>query len=276
MTSTSTSLRARGLTARLTTSKVPEVVALFWVTKALTTAFGESTSDWMVRTLNPIPAVLLGFVGFVVALMIQLRAERYVAWKYWFAVAMVGVFGTMAADVLHVGFGLPYLASAPLFAVCLAAVFVLWQRVEGTLSVHSIWTLRRELFYWAAVVGTFAMGTALGDLAAVTLRLGYGDSVVLFAGLICLPILAYRFAGLNAIASFWIAYVLTRPVGASVADWLGKPTAVGGVGVGSGVVAAVLLMAIVASVAYLSVTGADAPRVEPSDDFDNLGEPAYR
>ena len=276
MTSPSTSLRARGLTARLSTSKVPQVVALFWITKALTTAFGESTSDWMVRTLNPIPAVLLGFTGFVVALMIQLRAESYMAWKYWFAVSMVGVFGTMAADVLHVGFGLPYLASAPLFAICLAAVFALWQRIEGTLSVHTIWTLRRELFYWAAVVGTFAMGTALGDLAAVTLRLGYGDSILLFAALICLPALAYRFAGLPAIASFWIAYVLTRPVGASVADWLGKPTDVGGVGVGSGLVAAVLLVAIVGCVTYLSVTKADAPGADASGDFDNLAAPAYR
>ena len=261
---------------RLAGSKVPEVVALFWVTKALTTAFGESTSDWMVRALSPIPAVLLGFIGFVVALLIQLRGRRYQAWKYWFAVAMVGVFGTMAADVLHVGFGLPYLASAPLFAVCLAIVFVTWQKVEGTLSVHTIWTLRRELFYWAAVVGTFAMGTALGDLTAVTLRLGYADSVLLFAALICLPALAYRFAGLNAIAAFWIAYVLTRPVGASVADWLGKPTNVGGVGVGSGVVAAVLAVAIVLCVIYLSVTRADAPVGEPLADFDNDTAPAYR
>lgn len=269
-------LHNRRVNTRLAGSKVPEVVALFWVTKALTTAFGESTSDWMVRTVNPIPAVLLGFVGFVVALMIQLRAERYQAWKYWLAVAMVGVFGTMAADVLHVGFGLPYLASAPLFAVCLALVFVTWQRVEGTLSVHTIWTLRRELFYWAAVVGTFAMGTALGDLSAVTLHLGYATSVLLFAGLICLPALAYRFAGLNAIAAFWIAYVLTRPVGASVADWLGKPKNVGGVGVGSGIVTGVLAIAIVACVIYLSVTGADAPGAEDTADFDNDAVPAYR
>lgn len=254
---------------------MPEVVALFWITKALTTAFGESTSDWMVHALSPILAVMLGFLGFMAALLIQLRGQRYQAWKYWLAVAMVGVFGTMAADVLHVGFGVPYLASAPFFAVCLAIVFATWQKVEGTLSVHSIWTLRRELFYWAAVVGTFAMGTALGDLSAVTLHLGYADSVVLFAGLICLPVLAYRFAGLNAIASFWIAYVLTRPVGASVADWLGKPTNIGGVGVGSGVVTAVLAVVILGCVTYLSVTRADAPREDVAADFDNDEVPAY-
>ena len=263
------------MNTRLAGSKVPEVVALFWITKALTTAFGESTSDWIVRALSPIPAVLLGFIGFVVALLVQLRGDRYQAWKYWLAVSGVGVFGTMAADVLHVGFGLPYLASAPLFAICLAIVFVTWQRVEGTLSVHTIWTLRRELFYWAAVVGTFAMGTALGDLSAVTLHLGYLDSVLLFAALICVPALAYRFAGLNAIGAFWIAYVLTRPVGASVADWLGKPKNVGGAGVGSGIVTAVLAVAIVICVTYLSITKADAPRPEVTADFDNDEEPAY-
>jgi uncharacterized membrane-anchored protein len=260
---------------RLAGSKVPEVVALFWVTKALTTAFGESASDWMVRALSPIPAVMLGFIGFIVALLIQLRGDRYQAWKYWLAVSGVGVFGTMAADVLHVGFRVPYIASAPFFGICLAIVFFTWWKLEGTLSVHTIWTLRRELFYWAAVVGTFAMGTALGDLSAVTFRLGYADSVLVFAALICLPALAYRFAGLNAIAAFWIAYVLTRPVGASVADWLGKPTNVGGVGVGSGVITAILGVAIVICVTYLSVTKADAPRPADEADFDIDEEPAY-
>lgn len=264
------------LTLRLAGSKVPEVVALFWITKALTTAFGESVSDWMVNALNPVPAVLLGFLGFVVALLLQLVAPKYSAWRYWLAVSGVGVFGTMAADVLHVGFKVPYLLSAPFFAICLVVVFAVWHKVEGTLSVHTIWSLRRELFYWSAVVGTFAMGTALGDLTAVTLKLGYRDSVFLFAGLICIPALAFRYLHLNAIAAFWIAYVLTRPVGASVADWLGKPKAVGGLGVGSGVVAAILGAAIVACVFYLSVTKADAPKVEESDDFDNEPLAAYR
>lgn len=255
------SIRVRSLTELLAGSKVPDVVVLFWATKALTTAFGESVSDWMVRTLSPIPAVLLGMVFFIVALLIQLTGDRYNAWRYWGAVAAVGVFGTMAADVLHVGFGLPYLASAPLFLVCLGAVFVVWQRTEGTLSVHTIWTLRRELFYWAAVVGTFAMGTALGDLAATTFGLGYAPSSLVFAALIAVPAIAYRARALNAVAAFWIAYVLTRPVGASIADWLGKPKAVGGIGVGSGLVSLVLGLAIIACVAYLAVTRADAPSV---------------
>jgi uncharacterized membrane-anchored protein len=153
----------------------------------------------------------------------------------------------------------PYLASAVLFALVLAAVFVVWHRSEGTLSIHSIVTPRRELFYWAAVVSTFALGTAAGDLTATTLGLGYGPSAVLFAGLILVPAAGYRFCGLNAVATFWTAYVLTRPVGASVADWLGKPSSAGGLAVGAGVVSVVLGLAIVAAVTYLALMRADAP-----------------
>jgi uncharacterized membrane-anchored protein len=240
--------------------KVPQVLAIFWVTKALTTALGESTSDFLVHAMPPVAAVLLGFVAFCIALTVQLRARRYSAARYWFSVAMVGVFGTMAADVLHVGFGVPYPVSATLFAVALVAVFVGWYRLEGTLSVHSIDTPRRELFYWAAVVVTFALGTAVGDLTAYTVGLGYAASVVLFAALITVPALGYRFFALNAVAAFWSAYVLTRPLGASVADWLGKPAADGGVGVGAGVVSIVLAAVIAAIVVYLARSGADAPQ----------------
>ncbi|MGN6608650.1 MAG: COG4705 family protein [Jatrophihabitans sp.] len=239
--------------------KVPALVALFWVTKALTTAFGESTSDWSVHAVAAQAAVVAGFVAFCVALGIQLRAATYSPWRYWLAVSMVGVFGTMAADVLHVGLGLPYQASGVLFAVTLGVVFAVWYRVEGTLSVHAITTRRRELFYWAAVVTTFALGTAVGDLTAIVFRLGYADSAVLFAGLICLPALAYRFGRLSGVAAFWTAYVLTRPLGASVADWFGKSRHDGGLGVGSGTTALVLGALIIASVGYLAMTKADAP-----------------
>ena len=205
-------------------------------------------------------AVLLGFVAFCGSLAWQFRARRYIAVRYWLAVAMVGVFGTMAADVLHVGFHVPYTVSAPLFAIFLAAVFVVWYRSEHTLSVHDVTTTRRECFYWAAVVGTFALGTAAGDLTATTLGLGYLGSAVLFAGLILIPAIGYRFFALNGIAAFWIAYVLTRPVGASVADWLGKPHDAGGLGWGAGPVAVVLGLLIACCVGYLAFTRADAPR----------------
>lgn len=240
-------------------AKVPRVIAVFWLTKALTTAMGESTSDYLVHAIPPVAAVLLGFVGFCVALTLQLRAPEYSAARYWFAVAMVGVFGTMAADVLHVAFHVPYVASAVLFALVLAGVFVGWYRTEGTLSVHEVTNRRRELFYWAAVVATFALGTAVGDLTAYTVGLGYLASAVLFAVLIAVPAIGYRLLALNAVTAFWTAYVLTRPLGASVADWLGKPTVDRGVGLGAGPVSLVLAGLIVAIVVHLVRSRADAP-----------------
>ncbi len=237
--------------------RVPEVTVYFWVIKALSTAMGEATSDYLVHQLHPVPAVALGFLGFVVALTLQFSMRRYLAWTYWFAVVMVGVFGTMAADVLHVGFHVPYVASSVLYAVVLAAVFLTWQRTERTLSFHTIDTPRREAFYWAAVVATFAMGTAVGDLTATTFHLGYLGSLVLFAVLICVPAAGFRWLAWNAVFSFWCAYVLTRPLGASFADWIGKPGAVGGVGWGDGRVALVLSGVIVVMVAYLATTKRD-------------------
>ena len=218
---------------------------------------GESTSDFLVHRLHPVPAVLLGFAGFLVALALQLSMRRYLAWTYWFAVVMVGVFGTMAADVLHVGLGVPYFASATFFAVGLAAVFVTWQKSEKTLSIHSITKRRRELFYWAAVVATFALGTAAGDLTAYTLHLGYFLSIVLFAAVIAVPAIGYWRFNWNPIFAFWFAYVVTRPLGASFADGMGKPASWGGLGWGQGRVSLVLTIIIVCLVAYLAITRKD-------------------
>lgn len=243
--------------------RVPQITALFWIIKALSTALGESTSDYLVHTIAPAAAVLLGFVGFLVALGIQFSMRRYRAPAYWLAVVMVGVFGTMAADVLHVGLGVPYPASTALYVVVLAAVFFTWDRTERTLSFHTVDTTRREAFYWAAVVATFAMGTALGDLTAYNLHLGYATSGVLFAGVIAIPALGYRFLRWNAIFSFWFAYVATRPLGASFADYFGKPKSVGGLGAGDGPVVLVLALAIAALVAYLTVRRSDVQ--EPVD-----------
>ncbi len=240
--------------------RVPEITAYFWIIKGLSTAMGEATSDYLVHALNPVPAVLLGFVGFVVALVLQFSMRRYMAWTYWFAVVMVGVFGTMAADVLHVGLGVPYIASALLFALVLIAVFFVWQKTEKTLSIHSIDTARREMFYWAAVVATFALGTAVGDLAAVTFHLGYGYSILLFAAVIAIPAIGYWRFSWNPVFAFWFAYVVTRPLGASIADWMGKPTSAGGLGWGSGRVSLVLTAVIASLVAYLALTGKDIQR----------------
>ena len=228
--------------------------------KALSTAMGESTSDYSVHAINPYLAVVLGFLFFVLALVLQFSKGRYNAWTYWFGVVMVGVFGTMAADVLHIVIGVPYIYSTILFAILLTTVFITWWRTEGTLSIHTIDTPRREAFYWAAVVATFAMGTALGDMTAYTLHLGYFKSLGLFALLFTVPILGRRFLHLNEIFTFWFAYVLTRPLGASFADGVGKPKSFGGLGWGDGHVALVLAVIIAILVAVLAVTKLDRQR----------------
>ncbi|MCY0906172.1 hypothetical protein [Arthrobacter sp. H14-L1] len=242
------------MTVRQGMLRVPEISVLFWIIKGLSTAMGESTSDYLVNTIGPVPAVLLGFAAFVVAMIIQFRARHYIAWRYWLAVVMVGVFGTMCADVLHVGFGVSYLVSSTFYAAALAAVFLTWHVVEKTLSIHVVDTPRREIFYWLAVISTFALGTALGDMVAYTLHLGYFGSAVIFAVIILIPAIGHRF-GFNSILAFWFAYVVTRPLGASVADWLGKPQDASGLGLGAGWVALVLTILIAIFVGYLSATG---------------------
>ncbi len=238
-------------------SKVPEVTALFWIIKVLTTGMGETASDFLAHVLDPMIAVALGGVGLVVCLAVQLSVRRYVAWIYWTTVVMVSVFGTMAADVLHVGLGVPYLVSSPFFLLALAAVFGGWYASERTLSIHSIHTRRRELFYWATVLATFALGTAVGDLTATTFGLGYLASGVMFAVLIALPALGHARLGLGAIPAFWCAYVLTRPLGASFADWMAVSHQRGGLNLGLGPTTAGWSLAILVLVGYLAATRRD-------------------
>jgi uncharacterized membrane-anchored protein len=168
----------------------------------------------------------------------------------------VAVFGTMVADVAHIVLHIPYLVSTVFFASALAIIFVIWYASEKTLSIHTIYRGRRELFYWAVVIATFALGTAAGDMTASTLRLGYFASFVLFAVLFALPGLALWLFGLNEIVAFWFAYIMTRPLGASFADWLGKPY-LGGLGLNDGKVAPVLTILIIGFVGYLTVTRKD-------------------
>jgi uncharacterized membrane-anchored protein len=243
--------------------KVPEVTAGFWIAKVLTTGQGEATSDTLVHQLPPVVAVALGFVGLVIALALQFSAPRYRPWIYWFAVDMVAVFGTMAADVLHIQLGIPYLVSTIFFAVVLAVVFAVWYSTEHTLSIHTINTMRREVFYWLTVLATFALGTAAGDMTATTFHLGYFVSGVFFTILIAVPAVAHRWCGLNAIFAFWFAYIVTRPLGASYADWLGVSHARGGLNWGSGSVSVGMTVLILAAVALLARTRRDAPDDEP-------------
>lgn len=251
-----------------TIRKVPEITIYFWILKLLTTAMGETTSDYLVHVLDPVIVVALGAIGLAVALILQFAVRRYVVWIYWLAAVMVAIFGTIVADVLHVELGIPYLISTAFFSVALVVIFGVWYASEKTLSIHSINTRRREIFYWATVMTTFALGTAVGDMTASTMNLGYLSSGVLFAILIAIPAIAYWRFGLNAIVAFWLAYILTRPLGASFADWVGKPQNLSGFGLGTGLVSLFLTILIVAIVGYLTITRKD---VKTGDDSASNG-----
>lgn len=233
--------------------KVPDLSAHFWIIKILSTAMGEALSDFLVHTIDPVIAVSIGAIGLTIALIIQFTSKSYKPWKYWLTVSMVAIFGTMAADVLHIGLGVPYVVSSLFFGIALAAVFVVWYKTEKSLSIHSIYTVRREVFYWLAVMATFALGTATGDLTAHTLGLGFLTSGILFAILFTVPAVLYFAFKQNEIVMFWIAYILTRPLGASFADWFGVPNDLGGLDFGRGWVSLVLTLAIIALVIYTSV-----------------------
>lgn len=223
--------------------------------KVLTTGMGETASDFLVHRLSPEVAVPAALLVLVVALVTQLRAGRYRPARYWSAALMVSVFGTMAADVLHVGLGVPYAVSTAAFALVLAVVFVLWRRMEGTLSVHAITTPRREGFYWATVMATFALGTAAGDLTATTLGLGWLGSGFLFLVLFALPGLVFTVTRRAAVATFWTAYVVTRPLGASFADWSAVPAWRVGLGLGTGPVTAALLSVFAVALIVMTLRG---------------------
>ena len=244
-------------------AKVPEILALFWVIKLLTTGLGESASDFLGNTNVPL-AGIIGIGGLFLSLRLQFRRREYHAPTYWFAVLMVAVFGTMLADGVRDGAGISYGATTVFYAFALAAIFFVWHRSEGTLSIHSITTRRRECFYWAAVLTSFALGTAAGDLTAIDLDLGFLPSAWVFLGVLLVPAVAWRM-GLNGVVAFWCCYALTRPVGASFADWLGKPTDRTGVGLGDGTTSALALAVFVALVAFVAWRKRDIQPDGPAD-----------
>jgi uncharacterized membrane-anchored protein len=237
--------------------KVPEMTVIFWITKVLTTGMGEVFSDYLVKRIDPVIAVVLAGICLLLSLVLQFSVRRYVAWIYWFVVVMVSIFGTMAADVVHIVLGVPYLISTAFFTLVLALIFAIWHKIEKTLSIHSIFTRRRELFYWCTVLGTFALGTAAGDMTAGTMHLGYFSSGVLFAILLAIPAAGYWKFGLNGIFAFWFAYIMTRPVGASFSDWLSVSHERGGLALGEGPVSLVMTIVIVGLVGYLAITRKD-------------------
>jgi uncharacterized membrane-anchored protein len=253
-------------------AKVPEIALIFWVLKLLTTGMGEAMSDFMGQHSVPLAAAV-GIFGLAFALWLQFRTPEYRAAVYWFAVMMVAVFGTMAADGIHDGAGIPYSVTTPLFGAIVALTFWLWYRSEGTLSIHSINTRRREAYYWTAVLGTFALGTAAGDLTAYSLNLGFWESALLFAIVFAIPAVGWLRFDLNPIVAFWVAYVFTRPLGASFADGFSKPTN-GGLGWGDGTVSGLALIAFIALVGYVAITKRDVqPAVATARHHPHLPHP---
>jgi uncharacterized membrane-anchored protein len=248
----------RGFFPEPVAAKVPEIIFLFWVIKVLTTAGGEATSDYLALDLGSrLEAGCIEAGIFLVALVWQFRTRRYVAVAYWALAYAIAIFGTGVADAMHLFIGMPYSGTTVLWAVVLALIFWLWHRSEHTLSIHSIYTRRREVFYWAVVFATFAEGTALGDWTAVSLHLGYLASGIMFFFIILIPAVAWWRFGLNSVVAFWFAYVVTRPLGASFADYFGKPHSLSGAGYGEGTVALITTIIVAVLVGYLSVTRRD-------------------
>jgi uncharacterized membrane-anchored protein len=244
-------------------NKVPLITLFFWIIKILATTVGETGADFLNFNLgfgltltSALAAVLL-----VIALVIQFRQDRYVPWVYWIAVVFLSIVGTLITDNLTDNLGVSLYASTAIFGVALALTFLIWFRSQHTLSIHTITTTRREAFYWAAILFTFALGTAAGDLVSEQLGLGYALSGLIFGGLIALITLAYYAFKLNAVFAFWSAYVLTRPLGASIGDFLTQAHKDGGLALSTTTVSGAFLAIIVALVIYLTVSQVD--RAEP-------------
>jgi len=231
-------------------NKAPQITAVFWVIKILTTGMGEALADFFDHAFEPILVVVISAVVLAFSLWLQLGTKGFVAWRYWFAVSMVSVFGTLAADAVHVMLGVPYWASSIVFFVSIIVLFIWWQSSQKSISIGELNTLPRELFYWAVVMATFALGTAAGDLTAVSLGWGFLNSGLLFTAAFAVPLVSHDWAkrsepeGASAVILFWVAYVVTRPMGASFADYLALPAARGGLGLGTLEVSLVMIAAI--------------------------------
>ncbi|MEA2285074.1 MAG: hypothetical protein QOJ21_1117 [Solirubrobacteraceae bacterium] len=247
-------------------NKVPEVTIWFWVIKILSTTVGETAADFLNTNLG------LGLNGtslimsalLIVVLIFQFRAPRYEPPIYWLAVVLISIVGTLISDNLVDNLGVSLETTTIVFGLALAATFAAWFASERTLSIHTIWTTRREAFYWLAILFTFALGTAAGDLASERLGLGYLKAALIFGALIALVAFSHFRLGLNAVAAFWIAYILTRPLGASIGDLLSQPSKDGGLALGTVGTSAIFLLTILAAVMYLTVTRRDQTTVQPA------------
>lgn len=257
-------------------NKVPEVTIYFWIIKILATTVGETAADFLNTTLN------FGFTGttiamssiLAVALFVQFRLRHYLPAVYWVAVVLISVVGTLITDNMVENFGVSLPTSTTVFSIALVATFAVWYASERTLSIHTIVTTKREAFYWLAILFTFCLGTAGGDLVAEEFTLGYWKSALLFAGLIGATTVAHYIFKLNAVLAFWIAYILTRPLGASFGDYLQQPTDVGGLAIGSVGTSGIFLLAILGAVTYLTLTKRDRTEIAHTHPETHVGATA--
>lgn len=236
-------------------NRVPNVTADFWLIKLMAVTMGETAADYLAVNLGlGLTATSLIMTGIlIVALILQFAQKRYVPWAYWLAVVLISVVGTLITDNLVDNFGVRLETTTIAFSVALAATFALWYASERTLSIHTIFTTKREIFYWLAILLTFSLGTAAGDLVAETFDMGYLTTGLMFGGVIALIALAYYGFKLNGILAFWLAYILTRPLGASFGDLLSQPSEYGGLGFGTTFTSLIFLGCIIALVVYMTL-----------------------
>jgi uncharacterized membrane-anchored protein len=240
-------------------NKVPEITIFFWIVKIMATTVGETAADFLNFNLNfglTLTTIMMSCF-LLIALIIQFRSRKYVPSIYWIAVVIISIVGTLITDNLVDNFGVALETTTIIFAVALSVTFAIWYASEKTLSIHSIYTTKREAFYWLAILFTFALGTAAGDLTAESLNLGYFNSALLFATLIGIVTIAYYRFKLNSVLAFWIAYILTRPLGASLGDFLSQPLDAGGLALGTVETSAIFLITIFGVVIYLTITRKD-------------------
>ena len=245
--------------ARTMLNKVPEITLFFWIIKILCTTVGETGADFLNTKMNlGLDGVTL-IIGTMLAitLFFQFRLKKYVPAIYWLAVVLISIVGTLITDNLTDNLGVPLIVSTIVFAVSLSTVFAVWYKKEKTLSIHSIITSKREAFYWLAILFTFALGTAAGDLLAEKIDLGYMLSAIIFCAMIASVVLSHFVFKANPIVTFWIAYILTRPLGASIGDYLSQDVSNGGLGLGTVVTSMIFLGTILVTVIYLTVTKKD-------------------
>ncbi|GAC1594465.1 MAG: membrane protein [Ginsengibacter sp.] len=240
-------------------NKVPQITLFFWIIKILCTTVGETCADWLNENLKlglTGTSVVMGIL-LIIALIVQFRVNRYIPSIYWLTVVLISVVGTLITDNLTDNLGVSLQTTTIVFATALSITFIIWYMSEKTLSIHKVNTTKREAFYWLAILFTFALGTAAGDLLAESLKLGYLLSLGIFAAVIALDFLAYKIFRINAVLAFWIAYILTRPLGASIGDYMSQDQKNGGLGLGPVVTSVIFLVAILATVIYLSKTKKD-------------------